>query len=403
MAFVFFTGIGSAYAQLGFFMDKDQDQVKIPIDIYNNLIIGSVELQNTVPLRFIFDSGVRNTIITEKSITDLLGLEYVRKYTIRGVGGDHIIEAFVVNDVSIGIEGIKGRGHSVLVLKEDYIDLSSFLGTPVHGMVGYELFSRFIVEIRYNRNFVRMHRAESFKPGRRYTAVPISIEDTKPYVHAPVVFKNGNQHTLKLLIDTGASHGLMLDPYSDEKVTVPEKTIDANIGQGLGGKIEGEIGRISTFHLGDYQLEDVVVRFPYEGSYTDSLNASKVFRHGSIGGEVLSRFNIIFDYSKEIMYIRRNSSFNDEFYYNLSGMTVKAKGAKFNEFFVEEVRKSSDAYAQGIRENDELIQINGLDTDEMTLPVLNSFFNRKPGRRVSLTILRGEKEIRYKFLLESAI
>lgn len=393
----------AGFSQLGFHFERPLQHSRIYSEIHSNLFVVPIQFNRKIPLFFILDTGVRNSILTEKSISDLLKVKYVRKYTIKGVGEENVVDAYLTNDISISLQGIRGNGNSLLVLEKDYIELTNFLGTNVHGMFGYELFSRFIVQMHYGRKFIKFIDAEIFRIPKRYTKIPISIEDTKPYIFTQVVFKDGSQNTLKLLVDTGASHGLMLDPNSDQKVKIPEKTIDANIGRGLGGNIEGQIGRIESIEFGDYKLDDVIASFPYEGSYTDSLTASTVFRHGSIGGEVLSRFNVIFDYSKEAMYIKKNNTFSKGFYYNLSGLTLKTEGENLERYIVEEVRESSPAYISGVREKDQILSINSFETKTMNLSEINSFFNSKPGKSMTLEVRRGKEILRLKFKLQQAV
>src|SRR5690606_5484430 len=139
----------------------------------------------------------------------------------------------------------------------------------------------------------------------------------------------------------GASHGLMLETTSDERIKIPGQTVSTLLGRGLGGEIVGKVGRIKSLTLGDHKLERIIANFPDPNSYTDSLKVGNVFRNGAIGGEVLSRFTVIFNFPKERVYVRKNSAFKNDFYYNLSGITVKAKGSALNIFEVIEVRDQS--------------------------------------------------------------
>ena len=133
---------------LGFSLKKDQKKVQIPFELYNNLIVIPVVLNGTLPLRFVLDTGVRTTILTEKAYSDILNLVYTKKISIAGAGGMRIVEAFVTGNVSLDIPpGVIGRGHVMLVLAEDYLQLRNYLGTNVHGIVGYELF-RLIMQKR---------------------------------------------------------------------------------------------------------------------------------------------------------------------------------------------------------------------------------------------------------------
>ena len=147
---------------LGFTLTNGKKNVQIPIEIINNLVVIPVVLNGALPLKFILDTGVRTTILTQKTFTDILNLEYTRKYTISGPGGQNLVDAYVTNNVSIDLPGVSGKGHAMLVLAQDYLELRNYLGTDVHGILGYELFSRFIIEIDYQKKLLTLMTPERF-------------------------------------------------------------------------------------------------------------------------------------------------------------------------------------------------------------------------------------------------
>ncbi len=150
----------SACAQnLGFALAGGKKSVQIPIEVHNNLMVLPVVLNDALPLKFILDTGVRTTILTQKTFSDILDLPYSRKYTISGPGGQKLVDAYVTNNVSLQLPGIRGRGHAMLVLDQDYLELRNYLGTDVHGILGYELFSRFIIEVDYEQKNVDHYAA----------------------------------------------------------------------------------------------------------------------------------------------------------------------------------------------------------------------------------------------------
>lgn len=388
---------------LGFSLADGKKKVTIPIEIYNNLIVVPVVLNGALPLKFILDTGVRTAILTQKTFSDILNLSYSRKYTISGPGGEQLIDAYITNNVSIELPGVTGRGHALLVLGEDYLELRNYLGTDVHGILGYELFSRFIIEIDYDKKLLTLTIPSRFKKRRNYHAIPIKIEDTKPYVTTSIVLSDGTQLTAKLLVDSGASHGLMLEPTSDSRIRVPDHVVSSIIGRGLGGEITGKIGRVKMLKFAGYEVRDAIANFPDPNSYFDSLKLGATERNGAIGGEVLSRFSVIFNFPKEEMYVKKNASFKRKFHYNLSGLTVKAKGSRLNVFEVIEVRKQSVADQAGVLAGDLLVSINGINTKALDLNTINGFFNTKPGKKINLVVDRKGRELKISFELEDQI
>jgi hypothetical protein len=400
---LFFSAIPAFGQALGFSLADGKRRVQIPVEIYNNLIVVPVVLNGALPLKFILDTGVRTAILTQKTFTDILNLSYSRKYTISGPGGEQIIDAYITNNVSLELPGVMGRGHALLVLGEDYLELRNYLGTDVHGILGYELFSRFIIEVDYEKKLITLAVPKRFRKKRKFQSIPIKIEDTKPYITTSVVLADGTQLTAKLLVDSGASHGLMLEPTSDPRIVVPDSTISSVIGRGLGGEITGKIGRIQSLKLGTFEIENVIANFPDPNSYFDSLKLGATERNGAVGGEVLSRFTVIFNFPKEEMYLKKNSSFKKKFHYNLSGLMVKAKGSRLNVFEVTEVREQSVAEKAGVMAGDLIVNINGMNTTGLDLNTINGFFNFRPGKKITLIIDRKGQQHKIQFALADQI
>lgn len=388
---------------LGFSLSEGKKRVQIPIEIHNNLVVVPVILNGALPLKFIVDTGVRTAILTEKTYSDILNLAYSRKYTISGPGGERLIDAYVTNNVSLQLPGVDGRGHALLVLAEDYLELRNYLGTDVHGILGYELFSRFVTTIDYERKVLTLSAPTNFRKKRRYDAIPIKIEDTKPFVTTSVVLSDGTQLTAKLLVDTGASHGLLLEPTSHPRIHVPDSVVSSVIGRGLGGEITGKVGRIHSLRMGDYNIPGVIASFPDPNSYFDSLKLSQTQRNGAIGGEVLSRFTVVFNFPKEEMYIRKNAAYKKKFHYNLSGLTVRAKGARLNVFEIMEVRQKSVSDRAGVRAGDLIVSVNGINTRSLDLNTILGFFNNKPGKKINLVVNRGGQHLKVQFSLADQI
>lgn len=388
---------------LGFEIANKAKQVRIPFEIYNNLIVIPVILNHQLPLKFILDTGVRTTILTEKAYTDILNLQYARKYTISGLG-DQLIDAYVTNNVSLTLPGgLHGRGHAMLVLEEDYLELRNYLGAHVHGILGYEIFSRFIVDINYDQRILTLTTPENFKRKRSFDEIHITVEDTKPYVNGSIIYKNGKKETLKLLIDSGASHGLVLNEDSDPDITIPEPNITTSLGRGLGGLITGKIARMQQFQLGEACWEDIITTFPESNTLLDSLKMGDTFRNGSIGGEILSRFHVIINFPEEKILLKKGKQFKKSFTYNISGITVKAKGSQLNTYEIVEVRENSVGEQAGFQAGDIVVSINNINASRLRLSDIINYLNAKENKKVKLTVLREGIKIKNKFRLKSPI
>jgi len=403
--FILITSSKFCLAQvLGFSLPPGKTKVHFPIEVYNNLVVVPIILNHQLPLKFILDTGVRTSILTEKAYSDILNLVYSRKYSVAGPGGEKLVDAYVTNNVSLDMPGVQGRGHAMLVLDQDYLELRNYLGTDVQGILGYELFSRFIIKIDYEKKQLTLMLPQRFRENRKFQLLPISIEDTKPYITVNLEMNDSTSLSAKLLVDSGASHGLFLETSSNAKIQIPEKHVESIVGRGLGGEITGEIAKIKTLKLGKYGISNVVTSFPDPNTYMDTIKTSlTVFRNGSIGGEILSRFVVIFNFPGEKIYLKKNYSFKKDFYFNLSGLTIRAQGARLKNFEITNIRKDSPAQRVDLQLGDKIISVNGIVASELELNSINGFLNSKPGKRINLQIERKGIKIRKDFRLEDPL
>ena len=376
-------------------------RVAIPFEMYSNLIVIPMKVNDGEDLRFILDTGVRTAILTSGGYVDGIPSVNDRIISLMGAGDQGEISAYVSSGVSFDLpEGVAAVGNSVLILKDDYLQLDSFLGTRIHGILGYELFSRFVVEIDYMRQQVILHRPDSFRPRRSYTEVPISIEDTKPYIDGVrLSTSDSTEVVVRLMIDTGASHSLMLNRASDERITVPERNISGYLGRGLSGEIYGQMARVPELSIDKFDLKGVVTSFPEASAFTQILS-ERTPHQGNIGGAVLKRFRVIFDYANGKLYLKKNRLFRTPFEHNMSGMEVAATGPLLTDLVVSKVIQNSPAARAGVREGDVIVSVNGKYPPELTLAMYNTMVSLKPKKKIRLKFFRYGVVMKRKFKLE---
>lgn len=396
----------SDFALLGFRLPEGRNSHTVPFELIDNLIVVDIIMNNTLPLKFIIDTGVRTAILTEKTFTDLLNIQYSRIIKIPVPGTQNIVEAYIAPNISLDMNGMIGKGHALLVLEEDLLELKHILGHNVQGILGYELFSRFIIELNYQNKIMTLYNPKGFAKknianNNKFKRIPITIEDTKPYCMADVVLKNGTVLRAKLMLDTGASHSILLIQESDSSIELPEPRIYSHIGRGLGGDINGYIGRITSLQFADFKFTDVIATFPEERFY--NMDTTRVFRNGTLGGGIFSRFRMIFDYVHGYVYLKKNSKFKRTFEYNMSGVVIKAKGLYLNTFEIINVRKNSTADKADIKAGDVITRINGLATFNMQLDEVHSILNSKPNRVLRLDLDRDGQYLVRRFRLVRVI
>jgi len=394
-------GTSQLKAQFGFSLTGDATQVEIPFEVHNNLVIIPVVLNNAIPLKFILDTGVRTAILTEKTISDLMQISYDRKISIIGGGGGDTVDAYIAHNVTLQLPGVRGKGQPILILAQDYLKLKNSMGHNVHGILGYEIFGRFVVKIDYVNRILTLIEPAAFKPRKRDTSIPLTIEDTKPYINVDLTINDTTKVEAKFMIDSGASHSLLLDAASHEGITIPENVIDGKLGRGLTGDIEGFLGRVEKIQIEEFEFKNIIASYPDVESYRSIRDGTD--RNGTVGSGLLSRFYVTYDYLNARLYLRKNKKYKVSFEYNMSGIDLEASGPNFSKFRISYVREDSPADKAGVKYGDELILINGISAKNLKMGEIFNILSAKQGKNIKLRLKRNQELLSAKFKLERLI
>ena len=378
-------------------------KIEIPFEYENNLIVVNVVFNGIFPLRFVFDTGAEHTVLTRKEITDLLLINYQRKFTLYGADLSTKLTAYIAAGISMELGKLKLDNKTILVLDEDYFNYDEFNGVDVHGIIGADIFRRFVVQINYNRRTITLFPFNKFKlPHKSFEEFPVEIHRGKPYVWAPISSPSDSIINAKLLMDTGSGIPLILYPKTLETISIPENVIPAKLGLGLGGYLEGVIGRVKAVEVGKLEFRNIVTSFQNLAPGTDSIYIN--FRNGIIGNQSLKHFHIIIDYVNYRLYLRPvNRRRPPKFKYDRSGLFLVAGGRNINQFKVASVVPGSPADKAGLKEGDDIKKINGLPCATMSLSTLNRKFTKRVGKRFKIVFRRNGVRKKAQFTLRDII
>lgn len=408
---------------------------KIKFKLINNLMIIPVEV-NGIELSFVLDTGVSKAILFNLVNSDSLQIKNVEVINLRGLGGEGDIEALKSKNNLFKFGNAINVNQDIYVVFDSSINFTPRLGVQVHGIIGYEIFKDFIVEINYGSRYIRLHKHGYFQPkkSKKWQSLSLNLYNNKPYLDAEVMIDSVFK-PVKLLIDSGGSDALWL--FEDRELGIlpqEDKVFDDFLGKGLSGAVFGKRSKISTFKLGDYELKNINVAFPDSVSINIARNYRE--RNGSIAGNLLKRFNFFVDYRNKTILFKKNGNFKSPFYYNNSGIVLEQRGVRIvrekyrvnsydvmrssqNDtgtnidaivnytislkpaYQIVELRETSNAKAAGLAIGDVLSSINGKPAHQFSLQEINELFHDKEGKRISIKVERDKKEILFRFALDN--
>lgn len=384
-------------------VQRNIKKIDIPFEYKNNFIIVKVTFNDIFPLKFIFDTGAEHTILTRREITDLLQINYERQFTLKGSDLKTDLYAYLATGVSLSIHNLVAVNRPILVLEEDYFRFEQYGGIEVQGILGADLFRRFVVKIDYRRQVITLYDPEKFElPRGKFVEIPVDIQRNKPYINAPTKLSQDTTVNARYLLDTGASLALLIYTNTHPALDLPPNYIRSKIGMGLGGFLEGFLGRVEDINLGgEFHLPGVITNFQEipEGLDSTFLHG----RNGIIGNEILSRFEIIIDYIHGRIYLEPQKNFKQRFEYDKSGLVIAASGTHLDEFLVVDIIGDSPAEEAGVQIGDQIVGVNFIPAGLLELSGITKKLRKREGKHIRLVVLRNDERIIFKFRLQRLI
>ncbi|MGB1308768.1 MAG: aspartyl protease family protein [Oceanihabitans sp.] len=426
----------TVFGQGKFAIQNEKNYDKIKFKLLNDLVLIPVEI-NGVKLSFILDTGVSKVILFNIfNINETLKVKNSEKIFIRGLGEGDSVEALRSKNNVIQIGDALSINQDLYVVYNSKLNFAPRLGVPVHGIIGYDFFKDLVVEINYSGKYLKIYEPDNYlaKSCKNCETLDLEFFNNKPYMNAQVGINNKNI-PVKLLIDSGGSDSLWIFEDKEIGLTAGEQFFEDFLGHGLNGSVYGKRTKVKTFAIKSFKLQNANVAFPD----STSILLARQFesRNGSLAGNMLKRFNVIFNYKNKTIQLKKSKYFKEPFSYNKSGIELEHNGIRLVKelkrkavkgdnalgsnnanrteiifeasyklavkpaYTIVELRKNSPAAKAGLQIGDIILKINGKETYNYSLQEIMYYFYEKDGKKIKLKVDRLGKERSFQFQLES--
>jgi Aspartyl protease/PDZ domain len=365
----------------------------IPIEIDSeNYVFMKASINGSEPLTFEIDSGAGSGLVLYFHAADRLGLKPQGKGKGSG-GGESTFDTSLVKDVSLSFAGVEMSNQKLVVFPPERTRRAS--DRVVDGVIGYTLFSRYAVEVDYASRVVNLYEPKTYQYNGSGVSIPIKVISNIPFARLTIPVE-GKPLEGEFIVDMGAGRFTVIlnTPVVESRklLAVAQKTIEELGAQGVGGNVKLLVGRLPQLQLGAFTFSNPVIYFAQDrkGAF-----ASSEFS-GVIGGELLARFRVIFDYAHKRLYLEPNSHLNDAFEYDMSGIRMEVEGENPKTFRVKRVAENSPAFEAGLRQGDVLLAVDGKPVSELSLSQINQMFKQE-GKEHVLEIVSGDKTKHIRF------
>ncbi len=356
----------------------------LPFEIHLGHIYIKAKINDSRDLNLVFDTGAAANLASEE-VAEELGLEISGTRRVSGASGPVSIKSSQNHELWLSDKlGLKNQ--TFLVMNLDHLGDYDF---PLDGIIGANVLNRFVVELNFDESVIRLFEKENFPAPNGYDAHKIKLAPFRiPIIEGSLKVSENETITGPYLVDTGAALALRINTPTVEKNDLTEKVTPSfeYTGRALGNSSVDHIGRLKAYSILDQQFNGVPIRMANVTTGVSSYSQVD----GILGLEILKRFNMIFDYRKQVMYVKKNSLFEVPFRNNTTGLKLKKKKGYLE---VENIIPESAAEKAGMKTGDRIISVNG--NSKMTHDEFRQFASRSK-KTINLTVKRNGETLNIK-------
>ena len=253
----------------------------LPIDLAyregpGGLVLMSGRVNGKQDVSFILDTGAPVTVLIDGKRTSLLGLDTSKARPLGDPDDPATPVGVIQKDFGVAFGPVMLSGLSAVVIPQDRIPCPERIdAVDFGGVVGADLFRRFVVEIDPASKRVRLHDPAAWKLPPDATVIPLTFRGNHPSVPARIVLASGEAVEHDVHFDTGMTKALSLVAGSHPAIVMPAegKTRKSCLVNGLQ---EERIGAPASVSLGGrpFAVDEPI--------YSDGTRI-KVQKNGAIG------------------------------------------------------------------------------------------------------------------------
>ena len=356
-------------------------ETTFPFQLVNNHIYADVKINGQGPYTFIFDTGGLNLVTPPLAKT--LGLKVEGSMDARG-GGTGTMSAGMTKVARVDLGQATITDQAFMSLPLDSMENTEGMRMP--GMIGFETFRRFVTRIDYGNKTITLIDPRKFDPNDAGTAVPIAFDGNDIEIEGSYEGIPG-----KFVIDTGARQTLMLNSPFVAKNNLHNASVKGNegvTGWGVGGPTTAFVTHGGLLKIGNVDVKGPLVLLTTDkgGSNAEDTLA------GNIGGGILKRFAVTFDYEHNVMYLKPVAgTIADLDTFDRAGMWFNKDTEGFK---IVDVTAKTPAAEAGLAKDDVITAVDGKPATSIALPDMRMRLRDEPPGTVVTFAVRGKGNVK---------
>ncbi len=271
-------------------------QLTVPFKLERNKVIIPTRVNGSEPLKLILDTGMGfdGVYLFHRELADRIDTTGAIIVHVPGAGEGEPSTAVMIETGMLNFGDVTIDNQRVIIAQSEHTQ-----GFPTDGIIGWSLFGHYAVEIDYNRELITLHDTAGFTADSIWHAIPITMQNNLPFFEGTVEVNEDETVPMTMYIDLASSDALELLTGPNQKFTTPDSLKQQYLATGLSGDIHGSYGVSHRLEIDRFVLTDIPTAFAPEKVRSKQKGADAILGNGAI-----NRFNIIFDYSHNLLHLR---------------------------------------------------------------------------------------------------
>lgn len=285
----------------------ERDFVKIPFTMHNGKPLMAVEI-NGKKATLMIDNGVLwdQIWLFGSPLVDILALKPIEDSEIEGAGEGDPTQAYTSTNLTLKFDDIVFYEQPVLVSPPAAGFAAMFPGAD--GQLCNTFFKHFLVEFDFVQNEIVLHKPDKFHYKGKGSLLEMQANSSGSW-SVPFSFEmpDGKVFDDRVDIDFGGIYALKIALNNKHNIQLPAG-VTKTFSYGAQDKATEYKGKIISMTISKFKFDNPVAVFGDEK--TSRIHPDNL---GVIGLPLFMKFDIIFDYLNNKIYLEPNESFNEPF------------------------------------------------------------------------------------------
>jgi len=279
--------------------------LKVPFKLERKRVVIPTGVNGSRTFGLILDTGMPfdGAYLFHKEFANDIDMSEAIEVRVPGAGAGEASTALMIESGTLTFGEVAVDSQRVIIAQSFHTQ-----GFPSDGVMGWNLFGHYAVKIDYDAEMITLFDTAGFAADSTWTAIPISLRNNTAFIEGVLEVVEGEKVPVSLYIDLASDEALELLLRPGQKFTAPEGQPESYLGTGLSGDIHGTRGEVKQLSVDGFALHEIPTAFAPANVRSKQEDAD-----GVLGNDFIRRFNVIFDYAHELLYLKPNKTYRAAF------------------------------------------------------------------------------------------